>query len=281
MTDLPASVPSAIAGDRTEARPRRISEATVVRLPVYQRILAELLRGGTTTVSSEQLASRARVNAAKVRKDLSVLGSFGTRGTGYDVAFLISQIDRALGVGRDWPVVVVGIGNLGRALVNSEGFSSRGFRVAALFDVDPAVVDQLVGPVTVRHADELPSLAGAERPAIGVVATPAAAAQEVADSLVAIGVKSILNFAPRVLTVPPDVLLRYVDLSIELQVMSFYQSHLDVEVGVEGTGGVPELRAIGLSPDPGLVVRGGAKVPRARGEAPGAAVPGAGHGTGG
>ncbi|MGH9092749.1 MAG: redox-sensing transcriptional repressor Rex [Acidimicrobiales bacterium] len=230
-----------MAAERTEGRPRRISEATVVRLPVYQRILSELLRGGTTTVSSEQLAAGARVNAAKVRKDLSVLGSFGTRGTGYDVAFLISQIDRALGVGRDWPVAVVGVGNLGRALVNSEGFSSRGFRVAAVFDVDPAIVGQRVGPVAVRHVDELPTLAGTERPAIGVVATPAAAAQEVANALVAIGVKSILNFAPSVLTVPPDVLLRYVDLSIELQVMSFYRSRLDggagVDVEVEGIGG--------------------------------------------
>jgi redox-sensing transcriptional repressor len=270
VTRHPSSVPSDMAGEHPEARPRRISEATVVRLPVYQRILAELLRGGTTTVSSEQLAAQARVNAAKVRKDLSVLGSFGTRGTGYDVAFLISQIDRALGLGRDWPVVVVGIGNLGRALANSEGFSSRGFRVAALFDVDPAVVGEHVGPVTVRHVDELSTLSGADRPAIGVVATPAGAAQEVADSLVAIGVKSILNFAPQVLTVPPDVLLRYVDLSIELQVMSFYRSRLEgeVEVGGEDQRGVPELRAIGLSPNPDLIVGHGGR-PR-RGEEPSA-----------
>jgi redox-sensing transcriptional repressor len=250
VTDAPPPVPSAMAGDRTDPPRRRISEATVVRLPVYQRILAELLRGGTTTVSSEQLASRARVNAAKVRKDLSLLGSFGTRGTGYDVAFLISQIDRALGVGRDWPVVVVGIGNLGRALVNSEGFSSRGFRVAALFDVDPAVVGQPVGPVIVRHADELVTLAAVDRPVIGVVATPAMAAQEVADALVAIGVKSILNFAPRVLTVPADVLLRYVDLSIELQVLTFYQSRRFGEAEVEGAGSA--IRSVGLSPHPDL-----------------------------
>lgn len=279
MTDQSVPVPSAMAGERPEVRPRRISEATVVRLPVYQRILAELLRGGTTTVSSEQLAGQARVNAAKVRKDLSVLGSFGTRGTGYDVAFLISQIDRALGVGRDWPVVVVGIGNLGRALANSEGFSSRGFRVAALFDMDPAVVGQEVGSVTVRHVDELPTLSGADRPAIGVVATPAGAAQEVADSLVAIGVKSILNFAPRVLTVPPDVLLRYIDLSIELQVMSFYRSRLDAEVEVEGQGGVPALRAIGLTPNPDLVVHQGGGS-RGVGPPPATGAPPAG-GTGG
>jgi redox-sensing transcriptional repressor len=226
-------------------RPRRIPEATVVRLPVYQRILSELLRSGSTTVSSEQLADLARVNAAKVRKDLSLLGSFGTRGTGYDAAFLMTQIDKALGVDRDWPVAIVGIGNLGRALVNSEGFSSRGFRVAALYDVDPKVVDRRVGPVAVQHVDALAVTARNGRVSIGVIATPAAAAQEVADALVAAGVTSILNFAPRVLTVPPDVQLRYVDLSIELQVMSFYQSRR-VETAAAG-GSV--LRAVGLTPN--------------------------------
>jgi redox-sensing transcriptional repressor len=242
--------PAPPAPDPAAARPdpsaRRISEATVERLPVYQRILAELERAGTATVSSVELAAGAGVNAAKVRKDLSLLGSFGTRGTGYDVSFLLSQIDRALGMGRDWPVVVVGIGNLGRALVNSEGFRSRGFRVAAIFDVDPAVIGQRVGPVTVRHADELPTLRGADRPAIGVVATPAAAAQEVADALVGIGITAILNFAPRVLTVPADVLLRYIDLSIELQVLTFYQSRRTLPA--DGGAGVPH--AVGLSVDP-------------------------------
>ncbi|HMD45741.1 MAG TPA: redox-sensing transcriptional repressor Rex [Acidimicrobiales bacterium] len=233
--------------ERTEpSRARRIPEATVVRLPVYQRILTELLRSGASTVSSEQLATLARMNAAKVRKDLSLLGSFGTRGTGYDAAFLVSQIDRALGVDRDWPVVIVGIGNLGRALVNSEGFSSRGFRVAGLFDVSPAVIGEQVGPVTVRHLDQLGEMARTERPAIGVIAAPASAAQEVAEALVGVGVRSILNFAPRVLNVPADVMLRYVDLSIELQVMSFYQSRQADEV----EGDVPLMRSVGLSPSP-------------------------------
>ncbi|HEY5246067.1 MAG TPA: redox-sensing transcriptional repressor Rex [Acidimicrobiales bacterium] len=228
-------------------RPRRIPEATVVRLPVYQRILSELLRSGSSTVSSEQLAAMARVNAAKVRKDLSLLGSFGTRGTGYDAAFLMAQIDKALGVDRDWPVAIVGIGNLGRALVNSEGFSSRGFRVAALYDIDPAVVGERVGPVTVEHADALAKTARDGEVSIGVIATPAAAAQEVADALVTAGVISLLNFAPRVLAVPADVQLRYVDLSIELQVMSFYQSRRADEVAAGGA----VLRAVGLTPNQG------------------------------
>jgi redox-sensing transcriptional repressor len=213
-----------MAGEGAEFRGRRIPEATVVRLPVYQRILSELAAADQRTVSSEQLAVRAGLGAAKVRKDLSHLGSFGTRGTGYDIALLVAQIDRALGADGDWPIVIVGIGNLGRALANSEGFSSHGFRVTALFDADPAVVGTTVGAIAVRHIEDLPAVAASARPAVGVVATPAAVAQEVTDALVANAVPSILNFAPRVLTVPPHVVLRNVDLSIELQVMSFYQA---------------------------------------------------------
>jgi redox-sensing transcriptional repressor len=226
-------------GDEAGSR-RRIPEATVVRLPVYERVLSGLLRSGATTVSSEQLAELARVNAAKVRKDLSLLGSFGTRGTGYDAQFLISQIDRALGVDRDWPVAIVGIGNLGRALANSEGFNSRGFRITGLYDVSPEVIGTVVGAVTVR---DLARLAEDPCPAIGVVATPQGAAQEVTDVLTRAGVRSILNFAPQVLAVGPDVMLRYVDLSIELQVMSFYQSRRYAE-----EGDVTRLRSVGLSP---------------------------------
>lgn len=206
-----------------DARARRIPEATVVRLPLYQRILSEMLHAGITTVSSEELAARAGVKAAKVRKDFSLFGSFGTRGTGYDAGFLAAQIERALGADHDWPVVIVGAGNLGRALANSDGFSSHGFRVTALFDVDPAIVGSRIGTIVVRDFDELGQFAAgpAGPPAIGVVATPAPAAQAVADALVAAGTASILNFAPRVLTVPPRVLVRYVELSVELRVLSF------------------------------------------------------------
>jgi redox-sensing transcriptional repressor len=222
---------------------RRIPEATVGRLPVYQRILEELLRSGTTTVSSELLGSLARVNAAKVRKDLSLLGSFGTRGAGYDSAFLIAQIDRELGLDHVWPVVIVGIGNLGRALAHSHGFTSRGFRVSALFDVDTAIVGQTVGDLVVRHLDALADVAAEQPLAIGVIATPAAAAQQVAELLVETGVRSLLNFAPKVLAVGPDILLRYVDLSIELQIMSFYQSRLAAAAGEP----MPIIRSIGLT----------------------------------
>jgi redox-sensing transcriptional repressor len=231
--------------------PRRIPEATVLRLPVYQRILAELARNGTTTVSSEQLAAAARVNAAKVRKDLSLLGSFGTRGTGYDPEIVIAQIDRALGVDEDWSVAIVGIGNLGRALTNSTGFASRGCHIAALFDVDPRVVGEDIRGITVRHMDELAALTPSEGLDLGVITTPGWAAQQAADLLVGAGASSLLNFAPRVLVVPPEVHIRYVDLSIELQVLGFYRARHDGGTrAVEGGGGapVPLVRAVGLSP---------------------------------
>jgi redox-sensing transcriptional repressor len=233
---------------------KRIPEATVLRLPIYQRILAEVARAGTTTVSSEQLATLARVNAAKVRKDLSLLGSFGTRGSGYEPEFLIAQIDRALGVDENWCVAIVGIGNLGRALTNSAGFASRGCHITALFDVDPGVVGHEVGGLTVRHMDELASLRRAERPDIGVITTPGWAAQQVADLLVRAGVSCLLNFAPRVLTVPQSVHLRYVDLSIELQVLGFYRSRQEDPGRAGDTSGerVPLMRSVGLSAGPEL-----------------------------
>jgi len=229
---------------------RRIPEATVARLPVYQRILLELVRSGTTTVSSDQLAELARVNASKVRKDLSFLGSFGTRGSGYDTEFLLAQIDRELGLDGDWPMVIVGLGNLGRALANSPGFTSRGFRVSGLFDVEPSLIGTRIRGVTIRHLDEFEQAVAEDPPVIGVIATPAAVAQAVADRMVAAGVGSLLNFAPLVLHVPSTVLLRYVDLSIELQVMSFYLSHRD-HPGTTGASS-PLPHPVGLtSAEPG------------------------------
>ena len=236
-----------MSGDPTstaKSDPRRIPEATVARLPVYQRILEEMLRSGTTTVSSEVLASAARVNAAKVRKDLSLLGSFGTRGAGYDAAFLIDQIDRQLGLDRVWPVVIAGIGNLGRALARSQGFAARNFRVAALLDTDPGIIGEEVDGVVIHHPDELARVAAEVPLAIGVITTPASVAQRVADTMVGAGVLSILNFAPCVVEVPSEVHLRYVDLSIELQVMSFYQSRRE-DRSAEGI--MPAIRSVGVS----------------------------------
>ena len=206
--------------DRTS---RRIPEATVARLPVYLRSLVELADGRITTVSSERLAEMAGVNAAKVRKDLSYLGSYGTRGVGYDVEFLLFQMSRELGLTQDWPVVIVGVGNLGHALANYRGFDERGFPVAALVDADPAKVGERVGDLTVRSMADLPAIVQEEGVSVGVMATPASSAQDVADALVAAGVRSILNFAPAVVAVPDGVSVRKVDLAVELQILSFYQ----------------------------------------------------------
>ena len=218
------------------SRSGRIPEATVARLPVYLRCLVELADAKTVTVSSERLAEMAGVNAAKVRKDLSYLGSYGTRGVGYDVEYLLFQVSRELGLTQDWPVVIVGVGNLGHALANYRGFSARGFRIVALVDADPAKVGERLGDLVVRPLDDLPDVVGREGAAIGIIATPASAAQEVADRLVAAGVRSILNFAPAVLSVPEGVSLRKVDLSIELQILSFYQQR---SIGLRPGAGPP------------------------------------------
>lgn len=192
---------------------------------MYLRSLTELNNDLRTTISSEQLADSAGVNAAKVRKDLSYLGSFGTRGVGYDVKFLINQMSRALGLNRDCPVIIVGLGNLGLALSNYGGFGERGFPVAALVDADLAKIGKRIGPHTVRGLDALPGIVAEHPNVIGVITTPATAAQDVADALGAAGVRSILNFAPVVINSPAGVSVRKVDLAVELQILSFYDQH--------------------------------------------------------
>jgi redox-sensing transcriptional repressor len=199
-----------------------IPEATVRRLPVYLRALLEISAQGRATVSSERLAELAGVKAPKVRKDLSYLGTYGTRGVGYDIKSLIQQISRVLGLTQDWPVAIVGFGNLGHALANYRGFDERGFRIAAIFDVESSKVGEPIGDLAVRHIDELKEVCREQEIAIAMIATPASAAQEVADKLVDAGVKSILNFAPAVINAPPDVSIRKVDLSMELQILTFY-----------------------------------------------------------
>jgi redox-sensing transcriptional repressor len=224
----PTSGPADATADATAAGSvrgpeRGIPEATVARLPVYLRALTTLAERGIATCSSEELATAAGVNSAKLRKDLSYLGSYGTRGVGYDVEYLRYQIAREIGVTQDWAVVIVGIGNLGHALANYSGFTSRGFRVAALLDSDPLRLGEPVGDMRIRSTAELEAVVVDHDVAIGVIATPAVAAQEVCDRLVAAGVTSILNFAPSVLSVPAGVDVRKVDLSIELQILAYHE----------------------------------------------------------
>ena len=261
------------------AAERGIPDATVARLPVYLRALTTLAEQGSDVCSSHQLASAAGVNPAKLRKDLSYLGSYGTRGVGYDVEYLRYQIARELGQTQDWDVVIVGVGHLGSALSTYRGFTTRGIRIAALIDTDPDRIGTEVGGITVepmshlskivrkRHIaiaviatpaeaaqqvagivvrpfDDLEQIVRENAVAIGVISVPAFAAQDVADRMVAAGISSILNFAPTVLSVPPGVDVRKVDLSIELQILSFHEQRKSTAPRLPADGVVFEAASL-------------------------------------
>lgn len=208
------------------------------RLPIYLRALVEIAEGGAPTVSSEVLAEATGVNSAKVRKDLSHLGSYGTRGVGYDVAYLLHQIRRELGLTQHWPIVIVGIGNLGHALANYRGFAERGFRTAALVDNDPAKIGEDVAGLQIRPVEDLPAVVHEQDALIGVISTPASAAQGVADAMVDAGIRSILDFAPVALAVPEGVSVRKVDLAVELQILTYYEQRKAALADVKRRGRV-------------------------------------------
>ncbi len=195
--------------------------ATVSRLPVYLRCL-DGLPPDQRTCASEQLAALAGVHSAQVRKDLSYLGVSGTRGIGYDVAALIEHLRRALGLTKRYAVAIVGGGNLGNALGNYGGFGTWGFEVVAVLDADPSKIGQVVAGVQVEPIEDLERIVAERDVAIGIIATPARAAQDVAERLTAAGVRSILNFAPAVIEVPTGVDVRRVDLSTELQILTYH-----------------------------------------------------------
>lgn len=202
---------------------RAIPDATVSRLPVYLRSLGDL-PASQDTCSSEQLAAIAGVNSAQVRKDLSHLGTHGTRGVGYNVAELRAQLRQALGLTHGYSVALIGAGNLGTALANYGGFEAWGFEVKAVLDSDGDKVGRSVGGHAVDKLEDLEEIVSEHGISIAIIATPAHAAQDVADRVVRAGVKSILNFAPAVLQVPPGVAVRRVDLSTELQILTFHLS---------------------------------------------------------
>jgi redox-sensing transcriptional repressor len=210
-------------------------------------VLNALAESATPTVSSEALAAAAGVGSAKLRKDLSHLGSYGTRGVGYDVEYLVYQISRVLGLTQHYRVVIVGVGNLGHALANYAGFGTRGFEIAALVDADPRRAGEAVGGLEIQPLDDLEMIVKENEVSIGVIATPAAAAQQVCDRLVACGVTSVLNFAPTVLSVPETVDVRKVDLSIELQILAFHE----------------QRKAAGANGEPGAAVPDGVRSPAA------------------
>ena len=207
----------------TQPQRRRIPEAAVNRLPVYLQILNNLHATNVLRFSSDELAVLAGVNAAKVRKDLSYLGSYGTRGVGYEVTYLIHQIKRELGLLREWNVVVVGAGNLGCALAKFGGFAPRGFPVVGIVDNDPKKIGQNTGWLTIGDVRNLGKIVRDLNVTIGAITTSTATAQSAVDALIDAGVASILNFAPIVLATPSSVSVRNVDLGVELQILSYYE----------------------------------------------------------
>src|SRR5581483_8139484 len=207
---------------RSSYRLPKIPEMTIRRLSVYTRCLLQLEEDNVKTVSSQELAERFNLNSAQVRKDLAYFGEFGVRGIGYYVIGLKTELQRILRLDRAWPVVLVGFGNLGSALFHYKGFGTQGFRIAAIVDDDPAKVAREVDSVPIIPSRDMAREIKARSVQIAIVAVPAESAQPVTDQLVAAGIKAILNFAPARIKVPRDVRLKNVDLSIELETLSFY-----------------------------------------------------------
>ncbi|HEY4421514.1 MAG TPA: redox-sensing transcriptional repressor Rex [Pseudonocardia sp.] len=214
--------PQAGSEDAAAAGLRAIPEASVARLALYLRMLGELAEQGAETVSSDELAGVTGVNPAKLRKDLSYIGSYGIRGVGYEISALVRQLERTLGLDHLQAVALVGVGNLGHALAGYSGFGGRGFPVTALFDVDPDLVGIHINGIIVEHVQAIPQICAERGVTIGMIATPGPAAQGVCDLLVGSGVRCILNFAPVVLQAPPEVEIRKVDLAVELQILAFH-----------------------------------------------------------
>jgi len=236
LTERAADGPADKAADRAveKAADKGIPDATIARLPVYLRTLNVIADEGVTTISSGELADASGVNSAQLRKDLSYLGTYGTRGVGYDVEYLRFQIGREIGSAQEWPVIIVGLGNLGTALANYSGFGTRGFRIVALLDPNPALIGREVVGVPISDLADLETVVRTTRPRIAVLATPATAAQDVTDRLVSCGVRSILNFAPTALNVPANVNLRKVDLGQELQILAYHEQQAGESVADPG-----------------------------------------------
>ena len=203
-------------------KPMKIPEKTVTRLSIYLRCLEELEAEGVASVSSRQMAERFGLNSAQVRKDLAYFGQFGVRGLGYYIAELKHNLERILGLKQDWEVALVGVGNLGSALIAYKGFQARGFKIGVAFDTDPAKVGQMVGDVRVVETASLVPTLRKRKVKIAVLSVPAPAAQSVADLVVEAGVTAILNFAPTQITVPDGIKVQNVDLSVLLKTLSYH-----------------------------------------------------------
>ena len=204
---------------------RHIAESTVRRLSVYLRVLEQAATRGQQTISSDTLAEDGGTTSAQVRKDLSFFGSFGKRGRGYDVAELVTQLQEILGLGREWKVYIVGAGKIGSALVSYSGFAQRGFRVLGIYDSNPQLIGRMIDGVGIRSMAQLEHDAAREQPDIAVLTVPAEFAQQVADRVVAAGVRAIMNFAPAPLHLPPTITVKSVNMALELEGLAYALVH--------------------------------------------------------
>ena len=201
---------------------QEIPEVVIDRLPVYARALTAMQRQGREVVNSQELGERLGVTPAQIRKDLSYFGRFGKQGRGYNVARLLEELHEILGLTREWPMVLVGVGQLGRAIISYGGFVPQGFRIVEAFDVDPTIVGTTVDGLTVMGVDALAEALQRQKVEIAIVAVPATTAQSVIDILVRAGVKAILNYAPIAAHAPPNVQIKDIDPVLALQSMTFY-----------------------------------------------------------
>ncbi len=199
----------------------KIPEATIMRLSIYSRYLNRLMQQGITTISSSEIADNTGATSAQVRKDLAYFGEFGTRGVGYDVESLYDSIAEILGVDKEWKLIIIGAGKLGLALSMYEGFRERGFKNVGIFDVDPIKIGKKAQGINIMHLDDLEQVCATESPDIAVIAVPGEHAQDIVNRLVEVGIKSVLNFAPRVLTAPIDVRIRNVDFAVNLELLTY------------------------------------------------------------
>lgn len=199
-----------------------IPDIVVGRLPIYLRALTRLAQEGQAITSSHELGQRLGISSAQIRKDLSHFGGFGKQGTGYQIEYLQDRLREVLNIGREWEVALVGMGDLGKAVVNYRGFADRGFHISCLFDAAPEKVGQRVGDYEILPMARLKSELEARNIRLAMLSVPAPFAQDVADQLVDAGVRGILNYAPINLSVPPNVQVQYIDPVVHLQRMTFY-----------------------------------------------------------
>lgn len=199
-----------------------IPDIVIGRLPIYLRELNLLAEDGQTVTSSHELGKRLGISSAQIRKDLSLFGPFGKQGTGYHIEFLLEQLKQILQLDREWPIVLIGAGDLGRALARYGGFTHRGFRIVRIFDNDLAKIGSYVGNIQVLDTQNLVAEISSENIQIAMVATPASVAQQVTDDLIKAGVRAILNYAPITLSAPDDIHIQYIDPAAHLQHMTYY-----------------------------------------------------------